>query len=133
MKNNLLILSLILIGFSGCKVDDIKPNPADTNYDVTNKFFRVITRANADYSVIITYSPPGAASDTIKTKSSNGFEYNYGFAPKVGSKINVKIIAPKASTINSTINYKNIKVGGDNVLPVESGGLEVNFDYVVGE
>jgi len=130
---NLLIFSLILVCFSGCKSENVKPVPKDTNYDVINKFFRVIAKSDADYLVVIIYSPPGAGSDTINTKSSDSFEYNYGFAPQVGSKINVKIISAKGSSINATINYKNLKVGGDNVQPVESGGLELNFDYLITE
>lgn len=131
MLNKAFIAAFILIIFSGCK-KELNDVSEDENYDVVNNFFRVIARSNSDYTVSITQvHSSNSTTNTFNTAVSNGFEFNYGFPAQTGDKISVDVISPKGTTINSTILYKNVKVGGDNVTQRSDGGVELKFDYTV--
>lgn len=127
MKKNIFIALLLALAFTSCK----KKDPATPNYDVVNKFFRVIVRSDANYTVTITQTAANSATPiVIKTDSDTGYEFNYGFAPKVGSTISVKVTTTSGTQINSSIFYKNVNIG-PTVTTDANNKPTVNFSYTV--
>jgi hypothetical protein len=120
-----LFFATICMGCVKSKLSDTGPT-----YDQANKIFRTIVDANAKYSISIISSAP----DTLLTQISGGLEFNYGFPTKVGDVINVKVLAPNATSLTCTILYNGVEiVPAVSDTQLQGGGLEADYQYTVSQ
>jgi hypothetical protein len=129
MRKILLLSSIICIGALGCKKDQKTVTVPDS--DKANRIFRVVTRADVKYKVNILEISPVSLSDTIQNVTSHsGSPFNFGFTPKIGSRVLVTSDAPNARSLDCTVIYRGNRLGLDQV-EVLPNSLGVKFEYIV--
>jgi hypothetical protein len=125
----ILVLSFICIGALGCKKDEKTVTVPDS--DKANRIFRVVTRSDVKYNVNILELSPLTIADTLQNVTSNsGAAFNFGFTPRIGSRVLVTSNAPNAKSLDCTVIYKGVRLGLDKV-EVLNQSLGVKFEYIV--
>jgi hypothetical protein len=114
----------------GCKKDI--GTKEESNFDVENEVFRVITNSDVRYDVVILEIFPNTTTGdtTVNVHSRGSSDINYGFTPKKGSRVIVKASGVNAKTLNCTIGYKGKRLGADD-LQANANSLYINFEYAI--
>jgi len=130
MKKTVTLVLIAATCIWGCKKDKVEIKEPE-NSDKVNSVFRVISNSSAKYSIAIVETSSAGATDTLQNVISDSrANFEFGFTPKVGSKIQVKALAPNASSLNITIAYKAVRLGLDTVRKVDKG-LAADFTYII--
>ena len=125
----ILVLTIICISALGCKKDEKTVTVPDS--DKANRIFRVVTRSDVKYNINILELSSLTATDTLQNVTSNsGAAFNFGFTPRIGSRVLVTSNAPNAKSLDCTLIYRGVRLGLDKV-EVLPGSLGVKFEYVV--